>query len=58
MLFVPQDFYVDHLTRDMDRLMQEIAMYEVQTSAQAGETQEAKAALTEVATLAYICYIR
>lgn len=43
-----QDLYVERLTKDLERLMQQIAMYDTQTSAQAKETQAAKEALFEV----------
>lgn len=39
---------MERLTKDMERLTQQIAMYEAQTSAQAEETQAAKEALSEV----------
>ncbi|KAM7393646.1 hypothetical protein PAMP_020503 [Pampus punctatissimus] len=42
-----QDMYVERLTKDMERVTQQIAMYEAQTNAQAGETQEAKEAFSE-----------
>ncbi|XP_074553848.1 coiled-coil domain-containing protein 40 [Halichoeres trimaculatus] len=42
-----QDLYVERLTKDMERLTQQIAMYEAQTSAQAEETQAAKDGLSE-----------
>ncbi|KAF7668611.1 hypothetical protein LDENG_00001110 [Lucifuga dentata] len=42
-----QDLYVERLTRDLEKLTEQIAMYEVQTSAQAMETQAAKDALSE-----------
>ncbi|XP_036970450.1 coiled-coil domain-containing protein 40 isoform X1 [Acanthopagrus latus] len=42
-----QDLYVERLTKDLERLMQQIAMYDTQTSAQAKETQAAKEALFE-----------
>uniref|UniRef100_A0A672Y7G3 Coiled-coil domain containing 40 n=1 Tax=Sphaeramia orbicularis TaxID=375764 RepID=A0A672Y7G3_9TELE len=42
-----QDVYVERLTKDMERLMQQIAMYEAQSSAQAEETLAAKEALAE-----------
>ncbi|XP_040892417.1 coiled-coil domain-containing protein 40 [Toxotes jaculatrix] len=42
-----QDLYVERLTKDMERLMQQIAMYEAQASAQTEETQTAKEALSE-----------
>ncbi|XP_037619782.1 coiled-coil domain-containing protein 40 [Sebastes umbrosus] len=42
-----QDLYVERLTKDMERLTQQIAMYEAQAGAQAEETQEAKEALSE-----------
>ncbi|XP_070832310.1 coiled-coil domain-containing protein 40 isoform X1 [Chaetodon trifascialis] len=42
-----QDLYVERLTKDMERLTQQIAMYEAQSSAQAEETQAAKDALSE-----------
>ncbi|XP_067440355.1 coiled-coil domain-containing protein 40 [Thunnus thynnus] len=42
-----QDMYVERLTKDMERLTQQIAMYEAQTSAQAEETQAAKEAFSE-----------
>lgn len=40
--------YVERLTKDMERLTQQIAMYEAQTNAQAEETQAAKEAFSEV----------
>ncbi|XP_030600776.1 coiled-coil domain-containing protein 40 isoform X2 [Archocentrus centrarchus] len=43
-----QDLYVDRLTKELDRLTQQIAMYEAQTRAQAEKTQTAKDALSEV----------
>lgn len=46
----PQDVYVERLTKDIERLTQQIAMYEAQSSAQAEETLSAKEALTEVST--------
>ncbi|KAM7418487.1 hypothetical protein PAMA_015890 [Pampus argenteus] len=42
-----QDMYVERLTKDMERVTQQIAMYEAQTNAQAEETQEAKEAFSE-----------
>uniref|UniRef100_A0A3Q4HMW8 Coiled-coil domain 40 molecular ruler complex subunit n=1 Tax=Neolamprologus brichardi TaxID=32507 RepID=A0A3Q4HMW8_NEOBR len=42
-----QDLYVERLTKELDRLTQQIAMYECKTSAQAEETQTAKEALSE-----------
>ncbi|XP_038570330.1 coiled-coil domain-containing protein 40 isoform X2 [Micropterus salmoides] len=42
-----QDLYVERLTKDMEGLTQQIAMYEAQASAQAEETQTAKEALSE-----------
>ncbi|XP_073328647.1 coiled-coil domain-containing protein 40 [Pagrus major] len=42
-----QDLYVARLTKDKERLTQQIAMYDAQTSAQAEETQAAKEALFE-----------
>ncbi|XP_070710661.1 coiled-coil domain-containing protein 40 [Pempheris klunzingeri] len=42
-----QDLYVERLTKDMERLTQQVAMYEAQASAQAAETQAAKEALSE-----------
>ncbi|XP_037328820.2 coiled-coil domain-containing protein 40 isoform X2 [Pungitius pungitius] len=42
-----QDLYVERLTKDMERLTQQIAMYEVQAVAQAEETQAAQEALSE-----------
>ncbi|XP_041790181.1 coiled-coil domain-containing protein 40 [Chelmon rostratus] len=42
-----QDLYVKRLTKTMERLTQQIAMYEAQSSAQAEETQAAKEALSE-----------
>uniref|UniRef100_UPI003AAAC844 coiled-coil domain-containing protein 40 n=1 Tax=Centroberyx gerrardi TaxID=166262 RepID=UPI003AAAC844 len=42
-----QDLYVERLTKDMERLMEQIAMYEAQAAAQAQETQAAKEALSE-----------
>ncbi|KAI3352756.1 hypothetical protein L3Q82_019334 [Scortum barcoo] len=42
-----QDLYVERLTKDMERLTQQIGMYEAQAAAQAEETQAAKQALSE-----------
>ncbi|XP_070781226.1 coiled-coil domain-containing protein 40 [Enoplosus armatus] len=42
-----QDLYVERLTKDMERLTQQIAMYEAQANAQAEETMAAKEALFE-----------
>ncbi|XP_053183141.1 coiled-coil domain-containing protein 40 [Scomber japonicus] len=42
-----QDMYVERLTKDMERLTQQIAIHEAQTSAQAEETQAAKEAFSE-----------
>ncbi|KAF0037900.1 hypothetical protein F2P81_010774 [Scophthalmus maximus] len=42
-----QDLYVERLMKDLERLTQQIAMYEAQTSAQAEETQAAKQAHSE-----------
>ncbi|XP_039860621.1 coiled-coil domain-containing protein 40 [Simochromis diagramma] len=42
-----QDLYVERLTKELDRLTQQIAMYESKTSAHAEETQTAKEALSE-----------
>lgn len=39
---------MERLTKDMERLMQEIAMHETQARAQAVETKAAKEALSEV----------
>ncbi|KAM9769325.1 coiled-coil domain-containing protein 40 [Menidia menidia] len=42
-----QDMYVERLTKEMERLTEQISMYEAQTSAQAEETLAAKEALSE-----------
>ncbi|MGH0128960.1 UNVERIFIED_CONTAM: hypothetical protein FKN15_057803, partial [Acipenser sinensis] len=42
-----QDLFVDRLTKEVDKLREMIAMYEVQTVAQAEETKAAKEALSE-----------
>ncbi|XP_063057707.1 coiled-coil domain-containing protein 40 [Engraulis encrasicolus] len=42
-----QDLYVERLTKNVERLTEEIGMYEVQTVAQTQETQAAKEALGE-----------
>ncbi|XP_076137256.1 coiled-coil domain-containing protein 40 [Alosa pseudoharengus] len=42
-----QDLYVERLTKNMEKLTEEIAMYEVQAAAQSEETQAAKQALAE-----------
>lgn len=47
-LLYHQDLYVERLTKDKERLMQQIAMYEAQAMAQAEETQAVKEALCEV----------
>lgn len=39
---------MERLTKELERLTQQIAMYECKTSAQAEETQTAKEALSEV----------
>ncbi|XP_059199638.1 coiled-coil domain-containing protein 40 [Centropristis striata] len=39
-----QDLYVERLTKDMERLTQQVAMYEAQTRAQVEETQAAQEA--------------
>ncbi|KAK2815627.1 hypothetical protein Q5P01_026094 [Channa striata] len=41
-----QDLYVERLTKEMDRQVQQIAMYEAQAKAQAEEAQAAKEALS------------
>ncbi len=41
---------MERLEKEMERLTQQIAMYEVQASAQAEETRAAKEALSEVTT--------
>ncbi|XP_029295682.1 coiled-coil domain-containing protein 40, partial [Cottoperca gobio] len=41
-----QDLYVERLTKDTERLTQQIAMYEAEANAQAEETQAAKEALS------------
>ncbi|KAL3067510.1 hypothetical protein OYC64_017271 [Pagothenia borchgrevinki] len=42
-----QDLYVERLTKDKERLTEQIAMYEAQAKAQAEETHAAKEALSE-----------
>ncbi|RXM36442.1 Coiled-coil domain-containing protein 40 [Acipenser ruthenus] len=42
-----QDLFVDRLTKEVDKLREMIAIYEVQTVAQAEETKAAKEALSE-----------
>uniref|UniRef100_A0A3P8TBS3 Coiled-coil domain 40 molecular ruler complex subunit n=1 Tax=Amphiprion percula TaxID=161767 RepID=A0A3P8TBS3_AMPPE len=42
-----QDLYVERLTKDMERLKQQIEMFEAQTSAQAEQTLATKEALSE-----------
>ncbi|XP_028993575.1 coiled-coil domain-containing protein 40 [Betta splendens] len=42
-----QDLYVERLINDMEKLTQQIALYEAQVQAQAEETQTAKEALSE-----------
>ncbi|KAJ4944290.1 hypothetical protein JOQ06_012834 [Pogonophryne albipinna] len=42
-----QDLYVERLTKDKERLTEQIAMYEAQAKAQAEETHSAKEALSE-----------
>lgn len=41
---------MERLTRDMEKLSEQIALYEAQASAQAQETQAAKEAFSEVST--------
>ncbi|XP_069386026.1 coiled-coil domain-containing protein 40-like isoform X2 [Paralichthys olivaceus] len=43
-----QDLYVDRLTKELERLTEQVAMYEAQTSAQAEESHAAKQAHSEV----------
>ncbi|XP_060941517.1 coiled-coil domain-containing protein 40 [Limanda limanda] len=43
-----QDLYVEHLTKEQERLTQQVAMYESKASAQAEETQAARQVLSEV----------
>ncbi|XP_020795511.2 LOW QUALITY PROTEIN: coiled-coil domain-containing protein 40 [Boleophthalmus pectinirostris] len=45
-----QDLYVERLTKDLERLTEQAALYSAQTSAQADETQAAKEALSEAET--------
>ncbi|XP_062392091.1 coiled-coil domain-containing protein 40 [Sardina pilchardus] len=42
-----QDLYVERLTKNMEKLNEEISMYQVQAGAQSEETQAAKEALAE-----------
>ncbi|KAM6971912.1 coiled-coil domain-containing protein 40 [Aplochiton taeniatus] len=42
-----QDMYVERLTKQLERLSEQMALYEVQTMAQAEETRAAREALTE-----------
>ncbi|XP_037546378.1 coiled-coil domain-containing protein 40, partial [Nematolebias whitei] len=42
-----QDLYIDHLTKELERLTRQAAMYEAQKRAQAEETQAAKEAFSE-----------
>ncbi|XP_035036633.2 coiled-coil domain-containing protein 40 [Hippoglossus stenolepis] len=43
-----QDLYVERLTKELERLTQQVAMYEAKASAQAEETQAARQVLSEV----------
>ncbi|CAB1433869.1 unnamed protein product [Pleuronectes platessa] len=43
-----QDLYVERLTKELERLTQQVAMYESKASAQAEETQAARQVLSEV----------
>lgn len=45
---VPQDLLVERLTKDDEKLVEQIALYEAQTRAQAEDTQAAKVSLSEV----------
>ena len=45
--FFVQDLYVDRLTETVDKLREQIALYEAQCSAQSEETKAAKDALAE-----------
>uniref|UniRef100_A0A3B5AB49 Coiled-coil domain containing 40 n=1 Tax=Stegastes partitus TaxID=144197 RepID=A0A3B5AB49_9TELE len=47
-----QDMYVERLTKDMEGLTQQIAMYEAQANAQAEETLAVKEALSELLLMA------
>lgn len=47
-LLCHQDLYVERLTKDTERLTNQIALYEAQTNAQAEETQTTKEDLSEV----------
>lgn len=44
----PQDLYVDRLTKELDRLTQQIALYQSQARVQAEETRAARQAESEV----------
>lgn len=44
----PQDLLVERLTKDNEKLVEQIALCEAQTIAQAEDTQAAKVALSEV----------
>ncbi len=50
-----QDFLVDRLTQKVDRLHEEIAMYEAQTLAQEEETRSAQKTLSEAITEIEVC---
>lgn len=43
-----QDLLVERLTKDNEKLVEQIALYEAQTRAQAEDTQAAKVSLSEV----------
>lgn len=43
-----QDLLVERLTKDNEKLVEQIALYEAQTRAQAEDTQAAKLSLSEV----------
>lgn len=45
---VRQDLLVERLTKDNEKLVEQIALYEAQTRAQAEDTQAAKVSLSEV----------
>lgn len=55
-LLCHQDLYIDHLTKQLERLTRQAAMHEVQRSAQAEETQAAKEAFSEVTVVTSVSY--
>lgn len=55
---VLQDLYVDRLTENVDKLREQISLYEAQFYAQGEETKAAKEALSEARLEIEVCSIK